>query len=91
MQLRHNHRNGSTPRAKRSVAIPDAPPSPMNWRPSGPDDLIGQARDVCTAQVAKARRLRDARNASCKLLLYLVYSADFNFRFVGRCSVTPQF
>jgi putative ATPase len=42
----------------------------MNWRPSVPEDLIGQARDVCIAQTAKARRLRDARNAACKLLLY---------------------
>ena len=70
MRLRHNHRNGSTPRATLSLTVPDAPPSPMNWRPQSADDLIGQARDICTAQVAKARRLRDGRNAACKLLLY---------------------
>lgn len=42
----------------------------MNWRPQTAEDLIGHAREVCAAQVAKARRLCDARNASCKLLLY---------------------
>ena len=70
MRLRHNHRNGSVPRGNSALVVPDAPPSPMNWRPSGPEDLIGQARDVCAAQDAKARRLCDARNAACKLLLY---------------------
>ena len=65
MRLRHNHRNGSTPRGK--TAVLDAPPSPMNWRPQSAHDLIGQARDICVAQVAKARRLRDGRNAACKL------------------------
>ncbi len=68
MRLRHNHRNGSTPRGKSAVL--DAPPSPMNWRPTGSEYLIGQAREVCVAQVAKARRLRDSRTAACKLLLY---------------------
>ncbi len=68
MRLRHNHRNGSTPRAKSAVL--NALPSPMNWRPIGSEDLIGQAREVCVAQVAKARRLRDSRTAACKLLLY---------------------
>lgn len=70
MRLRHNHRNGSTPRGKSAVVVPHAPPSPMNWRPQSADDLIGQARDICVAQVAKARRLRDGRKAACKLLLY---------------------
>lgn len=70
MRLRHNHRNGSTPRSKSALVLPQAPPSPMNWRPQGADDLIGQARDICVAQVAKARRLRDGRKAACKLLLY---------------------
>ena len=68
MRLRHSHRNGSTPRTK--GAMLDAPPSPMNWRPSVAGDLIGQAREVCAAQVAKARHLRDTRTAACKLLLY---------------------
>ena len=64
MKLRLSSRNGRKP----CVLI--APPSPMNWRPKTPDDLIGQARAVCAAQVAKARRVRDARNVACKLLLY---------------------
>ena len=70
MRLRHNHRNGSTPRGKSALVVPQTPPSPMNWRPQSADDLIGQARDICVAQVAKARRLRDGRKAACKLLLY---------------------
>ena len=45
-------------------------PSPMSFRPAVPDDLIGQARDVAKAHVTKARRLRDQRAGSCKLLLY---------------------
>ena len=64
MKLRLNSRNGRKP------CVPIVTPSPMNWRPAMPDDLIGQARTVCAAQVAKARRVRDARNAACKLLLY---------------------
>jgi replication-associated recombination protein RarA len=70
MRLRHNHRNGSTARGKSGLVLSQAPPSPMNWRPQSADDLIGQARDICVAQVAKARRLRDGRRAACKLLLY---------------------
>jgi DNA polymerase III delta prime subunit len=70
MRLRHNHRNGSSPRSKSALVLSQAPPSPMNWRPQSADDLIGQARDICVAQVAKARRLRDGRKAACKLLLY---------------------
>ena len=66
MRLRHNSRNGHKP--VRTKAEPK--PSPMNWRPQTAEDLIGQARSVCAAQVAKARRVRDARNAACKLLLY---------------------
>ena len=66
MRLRLNSRNGHKP-ARAKVA---PRPSPMNWRPRGPDDLIGQAREVCSALVAKARRLRDTRTAACKLLLY---------------------
>jgi DNA polymerase III delta prime subunit len=44
----------------------------MNWKPNSPDDLIGQARRVAKAQVAKARRLAaaDPANGSMKLLLY---------------------
>lgn len=44
----------------------------MNWKPACPDDLIGQARRVAKAQVAKARRLAsvDPPTASIKLLLY---------------------
>ena len=70
MRLRHN--SSQRLDAARQAAARDArrAASPMNWRPQSADDLIGQARDVCTAQVAKARRLRDARNAACKLLLY---------------------
>ena len=64
MKLRLNSRNGRKP------CVPIVTPSPMNWRPAMPDDLIGQARTVCAAQVAKARRVRDARNVACKLLLY---------------------
>ena len=66
MKLRLNSRNGHKP----VVLKPVPKPSPMNWRPQTADDLIGQARSVCVAQVAKARRVRDARNAACKLLLY---------------------
>ena len=66
MRLRINSRNGHKPARPKT----EPAPSPMNWRPSGPEDLIGQAREVCGAQVTKARRLRDARNAACKLLLY---------------------
>jgi len=53
-------------------ADPDLLVSPMNWRPATPDDLIGQARRVAGAQVAKARRLAaaDPPAASIKLLLY---------------------
>mgnify|MGYP001412550755 CR=1 FL=1 len=29
--------------------------SPMNWKPEGPEDLIGQAARVAKAQVTKAR------------------------------------
>ena len=66
MRLRLNSRNGHKPvRLK-----PEPKPSPMNWRPQSADDLIGQARSVCAAQVAKARRLRDTSNAASKLLLY---------------------
>ena len=64
MKLRLSSRNGRKP------CVPITVPSPMNWRPTKPDDLIGQARAVCAAQVAKARRVRDARNVACKLLLY---------------------
>jgi replication-associated recombination protein RarA len=44
----------------------------MNWQPLGPEDLIGQAARVATAQVTKARRLAagDRPSASMKLLLY---------------------
>jgi DNA polymerase III delta prime subunit len=46
--------------------------SPMNWKPIGPEDLIGQAARVAKAQVTKARRLAsgDRPSASMKLLLY---------------------
>ena len=46
--------------------------SPMNWKPLGPEDLIGQAARVAKAQVTKARRLAsgDRPSASMKLLLY---------------------
>ena len=46
--------------------------SPMNWKPLGPEDLIGQAARVAKAQVSKARRLAsgDRPSASMKLLLY---------------------
>src|SRR5437879_12916905 len=66
MRLRLNSRNGHKPARLK----PEPKPSPMNWRPQSAEDLIGQARSVCAAQAAKARRLRDARNAACKLLLY---------------------
>ena len=46
------------------------PAPPMSFRPKSPDDLIGQAGDVARAHVAKARRLREQRTGSCKLLLY---------------------
>ena len=62
MRLRLNSRNGHKPAPPK--------PSPMNWRPQAAENLIGQARAVCAAQVAKARRLRDTRTAACKLLLY---------------------
>ena len=44
----------------------------MNWKPAGPEDLIGQAKRVARAQVAKTRRLAasDPPAASMKLLLY---------------------
>ena len=44
----------------------------MNWKPACPEDLIGQAKRVAQAQVAKARRLASANPpaASMKLLLY---------------------
>lgn len=47
-----------------------AAPSPMSFRPACAEDLIGQAREVAAAHIAKARRLRDRRSGSCKLLLY---------------------
>ena len=66
MRLRlEARRNGHKPVPK--VVLPA---SPMNWRPQMAENLIGQARAVCVAQVAKARRVRDTRNAACKLLLY---------------------
>ena len=65
MRLRLNHRrNGHKPIVATSV------PSPMNWRPQNADDLIGQARAVAVAQMAKAQRIRRDRTVSCKLLLY---------------------
>ena len=53
-------------------AEPDLLVSPMNWKPASPDDLIGQAKRVVKAQVAKARRLAaaDSPTGSMKLLLY---------------------
>jgi replication-associated recombination protein RarA len=42
----------------------------MNWRPRLAEDLIGQAKRVATAQVAKARRLSCDPSATMKLLLY---------------------
>ena len=66
MRLRLESRNGHKPARLK----PEPKPSPMNWRPQTAEALIGQARAVCAAQVAKARRLRDTRTAACKLLLY---------------------
>ena len=40
--------------------------SPMSFRPSCADDLIGQAHAVAKAHLAKARRLRMERGGSCK-------------------------
>ena len=64
MRLRLNSRNGHKP------LRPKPAPSPMNWRPQTADDLIGQARAVAVAQIAKAQRIGRDRAASCKLLLY---------------------
>jgi replication-associated recombination protein RarA len=66
MRLRLESRNGHKPGRLK----PEPKPSPMNWRPQAAENLIGQARAVCAAQVVKARRLRDTRTAACKLLLY---------------------
>ena len=66
MRLRLNSRNGHKPVRHQ----PEPKPSPMNWRPATADELIGQARAIAAAQVAKARRLREGSNAACKLLLY---------------------
>lgn len=44
--------------------------SPMNWKPACADDLIGQARRVATAQLAKAQRLARDPTGTMKLLLY---------------------
>lgn len=44
----------------------------MNWRPTTPDDLIGQAARVARVQAAKADRLasEESPQVSMKLLLY---------------------
>ncbi len=44
--------------------------SPMNWRPTCAEDLIGQARRVAVSQLAKVRKLNAAPRGTMKLLLY---------------------
>jgi replication-associated recombination protein RarA len=46
------------------------PLSPMNWRPKCAADLVGQARSVASAQLAKARRFDSQPLGTMKLLLY---------------------
>jgi replication-associated recombination protein RarA len=45
-------------------------PSPLNWRPSSSEDIIGPARAIARVQIKKAERLRIMCDASCKLLFY---------------------
>ncbi len=61
MRLRHNHRNGSTPRTKSAVAVPAAPPSPMNWRPQSADGVQIDVSEV-------------VREAGLKFPVYLIHS-----------------
>lgn len=46
------------------------PASPMNWKPACADDLVGLARRVAKAQLAKAQRLARDPTGTMKLLLY---------------------
>ena len=46
------------------------PTSPASFRPRKPDDLIGHARKVASALVAKAHRVRLGGGGPVKLLLY---------------------
>ncbi len=45
-------------------------PSPLAWRPSGPDDLIGHAGEVAASLLAKARAVKNNGRHPIKVLLY---------------------